>query len=110
MVERAHRALKAALTARCAGDRWTCHLPWMVLGLRTTPKEGLCYSSAEMVYGEPLVVPGEFFPTQPDHKDCDINRLRKIADQFAPSRPTSDHQQKPYVPSNLQSCECFCKA
>jgi transposase InsO family protein len=39
MVERAHGQLKAALRARLAGSRWPEHLPWVLLGLRTAPKE-----------------------------------------------------------------------
>ncbi|GFR97207.1 Pol polyprotein [Elysia marginata] len=39
-------------------------LPWVLLGLRIAPKEVLGYSSAELVYGEPLTVPGEFTPSQ----------------------------------------------
>ncbi|KAK4296934.1 hypothetical protein Pmani_030622 [Petrolisthes manimaculis] len=49
-------------------------LPWVLLGLRTAPKEGLEVSPAEMVYDDPLVVPGEFFPEAP-HND-DIVRLQ----------------------------------
>jgi hypothetical protein len=52
MVERAHRSLKAALMARCAGNNWVSHLPWVLLGLRTMPRERLRVSSAEMVYAK----------------------------------------------------------
>ena len=58
MVERYHRTLKASLMARCANPDWIYHLPWVLLGIRTTPKEGLHVSAAEMVYGQALVVPG----------------------------------------------------
>ena len=51
MVERWHRTLKASLTARCSGSDWHTQLPWVLLGLRTMPKEGLNHSAAEMVYG-----------------------------------------------------------
>ena len=39
---------------------WIDVLPWVLLGLRSAPKEDLHASSAELVYGEPLTVPGEF--------------------------------------------------
>ena len=58
MIERFHRTLKARLT----GPNWVEELPWVLLGLRTTPKEDLGYSSAEHVYGEPLTIPGELVP------------------------------------------------
>ncbi|KAK3752626.1 hypothetical protein RRG08_008769 [Elysia crispata] len=62
MIERFHRTLKTALKARLTGPNWVEELPWVLLGLRTTPKEDLGYSSAELVYGEPLTIPGELVP------------------------------------------------
>lgn len=59
MVERLHWTLKAALMAH--GDtRWSEILPTVLLGLRTAWKADLGCSSAEIVYGEPLEIPGEF--------------------------------------------------
>jgi transposase InsO family protein len=63
MVERTHRQLKAALRARLAGLRWPEHLPWVLLGLRTTPKEDSGVSAAELVYRAALALPAEFLST-----------------------------------------------
>ena len=60
LVERVHRQLKDALRARGAGTDWTTHLPWALLGLRAAPKEISGFSSAEAVFGQPLVLPGEW--------------------------------------------------
>ncbi|KAK3774675.1 hypothetical protein RRG08_035102 [Elysia crispata] len=60
LVERFHRTLKAALKARLQGPSWTDELPWVLLGLRTVPKDGIGSSAAELVYGTPLTVPGQF--------------------------------------------------
>ena len=60
LVERFHRTLKAALKARLQGPSWTDELPWVLLGLRTVPKDGIGSSAAELVYGTPLKVPGQF--------------------------------------------------
>ncbi|KAK3757386.1 hypothetical protein RRG08_050088 [Elysia crispata] len=57
MIERFYRTLKTALKARLTGPNWVEELPWVLLGLRTTPKEDLGYSSAELVYDEPLTIP-----------------------------------------------------
>ena len=62
MIERFHRSLKTALKARLTGLNWVEELPWVLLGLRNAPKEEFRYSSAELVYGESLTVPGEFIP------------------------------------------------
>lgn len=64
MVERFHRTLKTALKARLTGPDWINELPWVMLGLRTTPKPDINSSSAELVYGEPLTVPGEFISSK----------------------------------------------
>jgi hypothetical protein len=60
MVERAHRQVKEALRARAAQNDWPAHLPWVLLGLRVAPKEDSGVSSAEMVYGARLNIPGQF--------------------------------------------------
>jgi cleavage and polyadenylation specificity factor subunit 1 len=59
MVERCHRQLKDALKARLAAAAWPSHLPWVLLGLRTAPKEDSGVSSAELVYMAPLSLPAQ---------------------------------------------------
>ena len=51
LVERFHRHLKSALRARLTGPNWIDELPWVLLGIRTAPKEDLGCSSAKLVYG-----------------------------------------------------------
>ena len=60
LVERFQRSMKASLKARLNGPNWTDELPWVLLGLRTVVKEDLHTSSVELIYGEPLTVPGSF--------------------------------------------------
>jgi hypothetical protein len=60
MVERAHRQVKEALRARVAQNDWPAHLPWVLLGLRAAPKEDSGVSSAKLVYGARLNIPGQF--------------------------------------------------
>ena len=62
LVERSHRDLKASLKCRLTGPNWMDELPWVLLGIRTAPKEDLGASTAELVYGGPLTVPGDFVP------------------------------------------------
>ena len=101
LVERMHRTLKAALIARCTDASWISHLPWVLLGLRTTPKEGANVSSAEMVYGDPLVVPAEFFPGAPTSPD--LTRLRALVDKHAPCPQTYKNSRATHVPTSLSS-------
>jgi hypothetical protein len=59
MVKCMHRQLKDALRACGAGLIWHSHLPWVLMVLRATPKEDSAVSSAELVMGTPLVLPGQ---------------------------------------------------
>ena len=60
LVERFHRHLKSSLKSRLRDANWSDELPWVMLGIRSAPKGDLGCSSAELVYGSPLTVPGEF--------------------------------------------------
>ena len=79
IVDRFHRHLKSALKARLTGPDWVDELPWVLLGIRTVPKEDLECSSVEMVYGAPLTVPGDFLPRGQDTDDVAqfLPRLRE---------------------------------
>lgn len=72
LCERFHRSLKAALRASLKDCGWVDRLPWVMLGLRSAPKEDLQASSAELVYGQPLRVPGEFIPKVTDPGERNI--------------------------------------
>ena len=57
LVERLHHHLKASLITRLKGSTWMDELPWVLMGIRTTPKEDL---EDELVYGGTLTLLGEF--------------------------------------------------
>ena len=82
LVERFHRTLKAALKARLQGPSWTDELPWVLLGLRTVPKDGISSSAAELVYGTPLTVPGQFI--DPSSKSQPTIRSALLLRNFPP--------------------------
>ena len=103
IVERFHRHLKSALMARLTGPDWIDEPPWVLLDIRTVPKEDLEFSSAEMVYGAPLTVPGDFLPRGQDTEDVAhfLPRLRETVRKLAP-RPPVPHCTKPSsVPTAL---------
>ena len=61
-----------------------------------------------MVFGQPLVVPGEFFPwytnpTDPTHTD--LQAARWAARQFTPCLPTHPTHRDTYIPKSLQSTD-----
>ena len=61
LVERFHRQLKAALKASVDPTNWVDMLPMVLLGIRTCLKQDLKSSTAEIVYGTTLRLPGDFF-------------------------------------------------
>ncbi|KAF7267831.1 hypothetical protein GWI33_018958 [Rhynchophorus ferrugineus] len=86
MVERLHRQLKTAI--KCLQpDRSTEALPTALLGLRSAWKEDLQSTTAEMVYGEPLRLPGEFLVTNAKEVDKSVEFVRNLRRQFEMLRP-----------------------
>ena len=71
MVERFHRQLKASLRAKTTDIRWTESLPLILLSIRTSIKEDLQASVAELLYGTTLRLPGEFFEKGSTNEDND---------------------------------------
>jgi hypothetical protein len=74
-----------------AQERWTEALPLVLLGIRTAFKEDLQASMAELVYGEPLRIPGELLAASPTTGDPSelITQLRHF-EQLRPV-PASRH-------------------
>lgn len=107
LCERIHRQLKAAI--RCVGKipDWANLLPLVLLGIRTTYREDLRCSPAEMLYGQNLRIPGELLePSTFDSSDVStfIERLRQ---HFANVRsvPTrTKTNEKIYLPKTLEDC------
>ena len=83
LVERMHRTLKAAIMCR-GQERWTDALP--LLGMRTDFKEDLQASVAELVYGEPLRIPGEHLAASPTTGDP-LQVIAQLRSHFERLRP-----------------------
>ena len=110
LVERFHRHLKSALRARLTGPNWINELPWVLLGIRTTPKEDLGCSSAEIVYGAPLSVPGDFGLGTNNNRDLSLQQLREQVGSLKPI-PTSWHGSTPsHMPAKLQAANGMCSS
>lgn len=93
-IERFHRQLKTAITCH-ATENWMEALPLVLLGIRSAYKEDIRASAAELVYGEPLRLPGEFFdPNTAGTTDVTdyTARLRNFANNLKPS-PASRHSK-----------------
>ena len=109
LVERFHRQLKSAIICH-ENTNWLESLPLVLLGIRSALKEDLQATSAELLYGEPLRLPGEFLNTKPDlDKTLDLteftSRLRGIAQNLRPS-PASRHSSRKstFIFKDLATC------
>ena len=97
--------MKAALRASLTDSNWLDKLPWVMLGLRTAPKEDLRSSSAELVFGQALRVPGDFIPksTEPWSTSAQRASLLDGARTFALVPTTRQGVPASRVPPELQS-------
>lgn len=106
LCERFHRSMKAALRASLVDTSWVDRLPWVLLGLRSAPKEDLRFSSAELVLGQPLRVPGEFLPTVPGLV-ADTGGRSVFLGETRVFAPVAAHHCLPqaYIPKDLMSAK-----
>ncbi|KAL0867492.1 hypothetical protein ABMA27_008276 [Loxostege sticticalis] len=85
-------------------------LPLVLLGIRSAWKDDIKSSTAELVYGEPLRLPGEFFTPTPNvsHDPTSFtSRLRLHMARLTPE-PASRHSTKTfYVPKDLATADAF---
>ena len=93
-----NRAVQSSFKrAQSLSHSWSELLPLVLLGIRTAIKENLQFSTAELVYGTTLRLPGELISPSPvltpsDHSDY-ITRLRSFMAQLkATSRTPGEHQ------------------
>jgi cleavage and polyadenylation specificity factor subunit 1 len=104
MVERFHRQLKAAIMCH-ESDRWYDTLPAVLHGIRAAWKADIGASPAEILYGEPLRLPGEFFaPSKPESEDeTFVAKLRRHFRRIQPV-PAPHHGQRPvFIHQDLKS-------
>lgn len=86
MVERLHRQLKAAIKCH-QNDRWTEILPTVLLGIRAAWRDDLKTSSAELVYGEPLRLPGEFLTSRNENPEPTTDFVKDLRNHMRQLQP-----------------------
>ena len=110
IVERFHRQLKVSLSARLAGTDWFHHLPLVLIGLRSVPREDSSVSASEALFGSLLVLPGEFLDTPELPLSEYLRRIQSILKNSASVLP--HHSSVPatnpdQIPSSLVSFSHF---
>lgn len=108
MVERFHRQLKASLKTKGTAAPWTETLPLVMLGIRTSLKSDLGCSTAEMVYGTPLRIPGEFLTpttnTETTTAEDYASRLRSSFEKLRPVPTRQRNSRKVFLSPELSRC------
>lgn len=104
LIERWHRTLKSAILCHNT-EKWTTHLPTILLGLRSTYKEDLNATPAELVFGTTLRIPGEFFDEQPSKKTATqtVIDLRNAMRDIRPTTTAWHCNNKVFIHGDLQT-------
>lgn len=104
-IERTHRQLKAAIMCH-QNARRTEVLPIVLLGIRSSLKEDLQATAADLTYGTPLRLPGEFFISGGSTKPTPefVTDLKTTMSKLRPT-PTSNHSKGiVFVQQQLSTC------
>lgn len=106
LVERFHRHLKAAIMCH-SNESWTEALPVVLLGIRTAWKEDMAATTAEMMYGQTLRLPGELLATNPTapriEPESYAAQLKRTMQETQPLTATKHNKTKPFVFKDLKN-------
>ena len=107
LIERFYRQLKASLKCSHNTVKWTDSLPLVLLGIRIALKDDLQCTTAELVYGTTLHLPGEFFTNTSN--SCDdpasyVTRLKANMSQVKPPPVHTQLQNNTHVSNYLSDC------
>ena len=110
IVEQFHRTLKNALRCAVRASRsWTRSLPWVLLGLRNAPRTDTATSTAEILYGTPLRVPGLCFQDVQSSPRSAAGQLALARTNVAAFSPRSLDLRKfkdsPFVAGTLRTAQ-----
>ena len=109
IIERWHRSLKVALSARLStSSSWIIELPTVLLGLRAACRNESGISAAEMVYGHTLRLPGDFYSVsmkvQADPHTY-IEQLRHSISNYRPTLFRHSNNKSLFVHPDLETCK-----
>ncbi|GFT38281.1 transposon Tf2-6 polyprotein [Nephila pilipes] len=103
-IERCHRTLKASIMCH-ENESWTRSLPIILLGLRTTWRADFQSTSAELLYGENIRLPCDFFEDTKFQPQSEfVQKLKATMKQVKPIPFSYNCKQKPFVFKDLKNC------
>ena len=109
MIERFHRQLKAALYAHAMdNEEWSNSLPLVLLGIRSSVKEDLGHTPAELVCGSTMRLPGPFLASSSANDTVSQHdfavQLREAMDKLQPVQPRHPKSPKTFISQDLLEC------
>ncbi|BHF74701.1 hypothetical protein SprV_0501778800 [Sparganum proliferum] len=66
---------------------WSVNLPLVLLGIRSSVKEDIQCTAAELVYGTPLRLPGEFVQSSPTNTNIASTYVQQLKQRMSQLRP-----------------------
>ena len=99
--------LKVSLRSRLAGSDWFHHLPLVLLGLQSVPREDSAISASEALFGSSLVLPEEFLDSPELPSSEYLRRIQSILKNnplIGPHHSSSSDWKPDRIPSSLTSC------
>ncbi|UYV82121.1 hypothetical protein LAZ67_21001001 [Cordylochernes scorpioides] len=107
LVERLHRQIKAAIIASGNTINWIDALPLVLLGIRTSYKEDLKCTAAEMVFGTTLNLPADLI-TNSEFKNPDpsnfATQLKNYVSRIRPQPTRQTKQNNIFSHKDLDTC------
>ena len=92
-----------------SSQSWTRSLPWILLGLRNAPRTDTATSTAEIMYGTPLRVPGLCFQDEQSRPRSAADQLDLARSNVAAFSPRSLDLRKfkdsPFVAKSLRTAQ-----
>lgn len=104
MVERWHRSMKSAIKCH-ETQNWAEVLPIILLGLRSSYKEDIRASAAELVFGTTLKLPGEYFTIEDPigYPQMFAEKLRDRMRQVRGPATTHHTKTKTFIHKDLEN-------
>ncbi|BHF78195.1 hypothetical protein SprV_0602130700 [Sparganum proliferum] len=108
LVERFHRQLRTALMTQPDPCRWSDHFPLVMLSLRSTLKDDVGCTAADLVCGTSLRLPGELVSTSNTlafFEPCSyVERLRSVMRNLRATPPRTSPANA-FIPPELDTCD-----
>lgn len=106
LVERWHRSLKSALSARLDNSSWIKELSTVMYGLRAAGRSDSGISAAQLVFGQTLRLPSDFFEDK--QVQCDpstlLDSIQKAINKCRPAYSPHASNRTYFKHKDLESC------